>query len=97
MDQNVKDIRGRKELVRMIEGLGYPGEFGALIADSLGTEKQIGRMVSYLRQADCPPMEEIADEMLAIKEDFEKYRQKKESEYYNRKYNEFLNRNREED
>ena len=70
--------------------MGYPREFGEIIANELGTEKQMTRMISYLASFKPCSMEEIADEMLAIKAEFEKYRQKKAAEYYNSKYNELM-------
>ena len=80
----------RSSLIETLVRMGYPGEFGALIADELKTEKQMERMISYLVRLKPSSAEEIADEMLAIKAEFEKYRQKKVSEYYNAKYNELL-------
>jgi len=70
--------------------MGYPREFGAAIADNLGSEKTMSRMTGYLRQAKPASAEEIADEMLAIMEDRNRWISKKETEYYNSKYNEML-------
>jgi len=84
-------------LVKTIERLGYPTEFGELIAASLGTEKQMSRMTSYIIQFHPKSAEEIADEMLAIKAEFERYKTKKISEHYNMKYNELLNNGLEDD
>ena len=78
----------RKELIETIVRMGYPEEFGAAVADNLRTEKTMGRMIGYLRHARPRSMEEIADEMLAIMEDRERWIQKKSAEYYNMKYNE---------
>lgn len=80
----------RSELVKTIAGMGHPKEFGELIADSLGTEKTMSRMIGYLREAKPRSAEEIADEMLAICDDRKRWIQKKELEYYNGKYNELL-------
>lgn len=74
-----------------VEVLGFPRNFGEIIADELGTEKQMKRMLSYLIQSKPKSMEEIADEMICIKEEFEKYRQRKISEYANQRYNEIVN------
>ena len=50
----------------------------------------MSRMIRYLRNANPRSAEEIADEMLAIMEDRNRWVQKKEAEYYNAKYNEML-------
>lgn len=82
----------RKQLVSIITQLGFPPEFGTVLADELGTEKQMVRMIGYLLSAHPHRIEDIADEMLAIKEDFASYRQKKITEYNNAKYNDLLNK-----
>ena len=80
----------RLDLIRTLARMGYPEEFGAAIADNLRTEKMIRRMIRYLEHARPRSAEEIADEMLAIMEDRERWIQKKTTEYYNSKYNELL-------
>ena len=84
-------------LVRTIERTGLPAEFGETVADILGTEKQMARMVSWIVMYRPTSAEEIADEMISIKEEFERYRKKKMSEYYNVKLNELMNEGLEED
>lgn len=71
--------------------LGFPEDFGVILCDTLGTEKQMKRMISYLIQVKPRTMEEVADELVCIKEEFEKYRQRKISEHANAKYTEILN------
>ncbi len=80
----------RTRLIGIIIRMGYSEEFGAAIADSLGSEKTMERMVRYLHHAHPRSAEEIADEMLAILDDRDRWVRKKTAEYYNRKYNEFL-------
>ena len=80
--------RLRRELIETIVHMGYPEEFGAAVADNLRTEKTMSRMIGYLHHARPRSMEEIADEMLAIMEDRERWTRKKSAEYYNMKYNE---------
>lgn len=80
----------RLDLIRTLARMGYPDEFGAAIADNLRTEKMIRRMIGYLQHARPRSAEEIADEMLAIMEDRERWIQKKTAEYYNARYNELL-------
>ena len=79
-----------QELVNTVVRMGYPKEFGIAIANNLRTEKTMSRMIGYLRNAKPRSAEEIADEMLAIMEDRERWTKKKEAEYYNAKYNEML-------
>ena len=79
------------ELVDTLVHMGYPKVFGHDIADQLGSEKTMRRMIGYLHNARPRSAEEIADEMLAICYDRETWRKKKETEYYNEKYNEQLN------
>jgi len=87
----------RDSLIKIIKRQGFPEEFGAVIADTLATEKQMTRMASWMIQYRPGTMEEIADEMISIKEEFERYRKKKMNEYYNMKYNELLNEGLEEE
>ena len=79
-----------RDLVRTLVRMGYPKEFGTVIADNLRTEKTMSRMIGYLNQANPRSANEIAAEMLAIMEDRERRIQKKTAEYYNSKYNELL-------
>ena len=78
------------ELVQTIHRMGYPVDFAEAIAGNLGTENTMSRMIGYLHHAKPRSAEEIADEMLAIMEDRERWRKKKMAEFYNRKYNEML-------
>ena len=70
-----------EELIKQLVKMGYPAEFGAAIANNLRTEKTMSRMIRYLRNANPRSAEEIADEMLAIMEDRNRWVQKKEAEY----------------
>ena len=79
------------ELVDTIVRMGYPEEFGRAVATNLRTENTMNRMIRYLHQARPRSAEEIADEMLAICADRDRWRDKKAAEYYNQKYNEWLN------
>ena len=80
-----------EELVDTVERMGYPREFGILIAESLKGEKSMARMSSYLHQFRPTSAEEIADEMLSIMEEYGRWRDKKISEYYNQKMNRLMN------
>jgi len=81
-----------RDLVRAVVSKGYPEEFGVQIARNLGSENTMNRMTAYLYSANPRSAEEIADEMLAIMSDRERWIQKKEAEEANRAYNEWLNR-----
>ena len=71
--------------------MGHPEEFADTIIMSLGTEKTLARMDSYLSKNRRLPAEEIADETLSIKAEFSRYREKKIAEYYNSKLNAIMN------
>ena len=80
-----------RDLIETIVHMGYPEEFGKVIAKNLGSEKTMRRMTAYLHAAKPRSAEEIADEMLAIMSDRERWIAKKEAEKANARYNEILN------
>ena len=86
-----------QQLIGILMRMGYPREFGAAVTEQLRTEKAMGRMIGYLKQAKPSRPEEIADEMIAIMEERESWIRKKTAEYNNRKYNELLNSGLDED
>ena len=79
-----------RELIGTIVRMGYPEGFGKLIARNLGSEKTMRRMTAYLHSAKPRSAEEIADEMLAIMSDRERWIRKKKAEEANARYNELL-------
>ena len=81
----------RYKMAEAMDRLGFPEEFAFMIADELGTEYAMERMISWLWQYKPTRPEDAADEMLAIKADIGRFRQKKIAEYYNSKYNQLLN------
>lgn len=83
--------RTAEELIRAIVSLGHSTEFGEQIARNLGSERAMQRMIGYLHHARPRSAEEIADEMLSIMDDVNRWKQKKETEYYNERYNILLN------
>ncbi|MBR0090400.1 MAG: hypothetical protein IJP92_01735 [Lachnospiraceae bacterium] len=93
------EIRERKkhELIDILVRMGFSAELGEAIAANLRTEKPMSRMIGYLLSVGPRSEEEIVDEMLAIMSDRDRWVQKKEAEHANQKYNEYLNRRREED
>ena len=86
----------REELVAAIEELGYPGEFGEVIAHELGGEHSMRRMIGYLRGAHPHSPEEIADEMLAILQLRHRWVEQKVSEHANASMTAFYNRERDD-
>ena len=88
--------RARAELIRAVENLGYPTEFGEVIAHELGGEQSMRRMTAYLVGADPHSPEEIADEMLAILQMRSTWVEQKISEHANASITAFYNRPREE-
>ena len=83
-------VRSRDELVNAITALGYPAEFGDEIAKNLGSPKTMHRMTVYLREVQPDTSELIADEMIGILEEIEAWRQKKEAEEANARYNDMV-------
>ena len=53
--------------------LGYPESFALLIAREMSTEYTAGRIIAYFGRAGKPSLEEVADEMLAIQADRDKF------------------------
>ena len=81
----------RKELAAAVASLGYPEEFGNLLAKELGSPKAIGRMTSWLYYDKPRTMELIVDEMLAIRAEIEEWRKKAEGREAQAAYSYWLN------
>ncbi len=80
----------RDRLILAVTSLGFPAEFGQMIARYLGSPKAIDRMTAYL---DCEKPKDIhlvVDEMLAIRSEVDAWKEKKASEEANARYNEIL-------
>lgn len=92
MNNNASYMETYTKLLIASAKLGFPEEFGKLIAKNLGSEKAMNRMTEYLVKVKPRSPELVADEMLAIMEDRNRWAAKKEAEDINSKYNEFLNR-----
>ncbi|MCH4206397.1 MAG: hypothetical protein LKF53_08425 [Solobacterium sp.] len=78
------------KMIRILQRYGYPESFGRAIAQQLRTENSMKRMIGYLLQGKPSNPEEIADEMIAIEEEKQRWIQKKQAEYANQKYNKLL-------
>ena len=83
--------RTRDRLVGAIVRLGFPEALGNEVVKNLGSPKAMERMISYLEYVKPKKAELVVDEMLAIREEIVAWREKKESQRANAKYNEILN------
>ena len=83
-------VIAKNELVSAIKGLGFPEDLGNEVAKNLGSPKAMNRMCSYLYNVKPQKAELIVDEMLAIRSDIQRWKEKKEVEAANAWYNEFL-------
>ena len=81
----------RDRLVKAVTVLGFPAELGGVIAEHIGSPKGMERMISYLNHVRPERVELIADEMIAIREDIDRWREKKASQKANAAYNSVLN------
>ena len=79
--------RARDRLVAAVTGLGFSAELADLMARELGSPKAVDRMTAYIRQVHPRTEEMLVDEMLAIKEEIETWRRKKEAEEAQASYN----------
>ena len=82
--------QSRDRLVAAVTALGFSEELADLMARQLGSPKAIDRMTSYVRQARPRTEEMLVDEMLAICAEIETWRQKKESQEAQARYNSWL-------
>jgi len=80
----------RDNLIAAVVSLGFPEELGILIAKQLGHPKAIERMTAYLHYTQPRDANVIVDEMLAIREEIDRWREKKRNLEANSAYNEFL-------
>ncbi len=91
MDEHRAEWTSAKDdLVEAVMHLGFPAELGEDLARGLGSPKAIRRLTRYVVQAKPATMEEIVDEMLAIRGEIDAWRMKKGSEEANARYNEIL-------
>ena len=89
-DSRILWEQSRDALVSIIVSLGFPAELGEMIARHLGSPKAIDRMTAYLQYEQPADDRIIVDEMLAISDEIEAWREKKESRESNAAYNELL-------
>ena len=79
--------QARDRLVAAVTGIGFSAELADLMARELGSPKAIDRMTSYGDQARPRTEERLVDEMLAICSEIETWREKKESQEAQARYN----------
>ncbi len=77
-----------RQLYELMLQKGYPEEFAALIAGEMRTEFTAMRMLGYISRSQRLPLEEVADEMLAILSDRDRIRDKHLLEHAQSKINE---------
>ena len=83
-------VQARDRLVAAVTGIGFSAELAELMARQLGSPKAIDRMASYVHQAHPRTEEMLVDEMLAICAEIETWREKKESQDAQARYNTWL-------
>ena len=91
MDSREIWSRTRARLISSLTALGYPPELGNIIAEHIGSPRGMERMISYLDYVKPDRVELIVDEMLAIKDEVDRWREKKEHERANAVYNSVIN------
>ena len=74
-------------LMNMMLHKGYPEDFARVISAELRTDFTADRMMSYIARNDKRPLEEVADEMMAILGERDRIRDKKISEHAQQKIN----------
>ena len=74
-------------LYKLMLRKGYPEAFSRIIATEMSTDFTADRMISYIGGNPKKPLEEVADEMLAIQSDRDRIRDKHISEHAQAKIN----------
>ena len=85
-----KWVIAKGRMMDAMKVLGFPEALGDELVKNLGSPKAMDRMTSYLNNVKPKKAELVVDEMLAICSDIARWRDKKESERANAKYNEIL-------
>ena len=83
-------VQQKNELVAALRQLGFPEELGESLAKQLGSPRAMERMLGYLHHEKPRNVEILVDEALAIRSDFDRWRDKKVAEEANARYNELL-------
>ena len=88
--------RAYATLAKSVVDLGYPEEFAQVLAGELRSEKAMLRLASYIRNAQPSSPEQIAEEMLVIVSERNRWVEQKMSEHANATMTAFYNRDRDE-
>ena len=80
----------RENLISMIVSLGFPRELGVLAARHLRHPKAMDRMAAYLSYTRPSDVNIVVDEMLAIREEIDRWRDRKRSQAAGEAYNALL-------
>lgn len=83
-------VQARDRLAAALAAAGYPAELAEIMAKQLRTPKAMDRMTAYVQHGYARNMEMLADEMLAISADAVAWRDRKESQEAQAKYNAYL-------
>ena len=87
---NVPWLKARDGLISTVVSLGFPAELGEVAARHLGSPKAIERMKAYLNYTKPTDMNIIVDEMLAIRDEIDAWKEKKAGIESNQSYNELI-------
>ena len=86
-----KWVIAKGRMMDAMKVLGFPEALGDELVKNLGSPKAMDRMTSYLNNVKPKKAELVVDEMLSICSDIVRWKDKKELEQANAKYNEILN------
>ena len=89
-DEQKTWLIAKNRMMDALTKLGFPEALGDQIVKNLGSPKAMDRMTCYLNNVKPKKAEFVVDEMLAICSDIARWKDKKESERANAKYNEIL-------
>lgn len=74
-------------LYKLMVRKGYPEGFAKVVAAEMNSDFTAERMIGYIGRAGLRPLEEVADEMLAIFSDRDRIRDKHINEHAQNKIN----------
>ena len=87
---NVPWLNARDGLISTVVSLGFSAELGEAAARHLGSPKAIERMTAYLNYIKPTDMNIIVDEMLAIRDEIDAWKEKKAGIESNQSNNEII-------
>ena len=85
-----KWVIAKGRMMDAMKVLGFPEALGNELVKNLGSPKAMDRMTAYLNNVKPRKAELVVDEMLAICSDIVRWKDKKELEQANAKYNEIF-------